>query len=143
MQLNITHLFTDESPFVPFDCSNNRATLGDDAGRLTWQASLETARKLVPPVMETDEQKEAFRGFVCSFGAWSDEEIAAWSDTELEALCLQWIAGDVREAFGDASFEDWDWDQYRADSEAGRIAGRLFIADRGPDAGALFFDISN
>ena len=98
---------------------------------------------MLPAVLDTEEKQEAFRDFVRSAGAWSDEEIAGWSGTELEALCLQWIAGDVREAFGDAEFSDWDWAEYQKDAEAGRIAGRLFVADRGPDAGKLFFDISN
>lgn len=45
MQINITSLI--KSPaFVPFDMSNNAATLGDNAGKLTWGASLECAPRL-------------------------------------------------------------------------------------------------
>lgn len=92
---------------------------------------------------DTDEKREAFRDFVRESGGWNDAEIAAWSDEELNALCLQWIAVDVREAFGDEEFESWDWEAYRADSEAGRVSSRLFIAEPGPEAGAVFFDIGN
>lgn len=84
------------------------------------------------------ERKEAFRDFVKESGGWTVEEIAAWDDTELNALCLQWIAGDVRECFGDADFADWDWAEYEEDCEAGRSPSRFFRAD-----GKVYFDINN
>ncbi len=137
-ELDISRLIS--SPhFVPFDLSNNRATLGDNAGRLTWEASRQAARDIVPPILDTDERREAVRDFVRDAGAWSDAEIAAWSDEELNALCLQWIAGDIREAFGDSEPEAWDWDQYQKDSEAGRFSSRLFKSDDG----RIFFYIGN
>lgn len=137
-ELEISRLIGSDN-FVPFDLSNNRATLGDNAGPLTWNASLEAARSIVPPILDTDERREAFRDFVREAGAWSDEEIAAWDDVELNALCLQWIAGDIREAFGDAEPSEWDWDEYQKDSEAGRVSSRLFkSAD-----GKIYFDIGN
>lgn len=123
-EIEITRLFAEDSPFVPFDLSNNRATLGDNAGELTWQASVECAEEIV--LLGTDELKEAFRDFVRSSGGWDDEEIAAWSDTELNALLLQWIAGDVREAFGDTEFSEWDWDAYKIDAESGSKSSRLY-----------------
>lgn len=129
-ELDITRLIGSDD-FVPFDLSNNRATLGDDAGRLTWEASRQAARDIVPPLLDSEERKEAFRDFVRSAGAWTDDEIKAWSDEELNALLLQWIAGDIREAFGDAEPSEWDWEEYQKDSEAGRIAGRLFKTDEG------------
>ncbi len=136
-ELNITHLFTDESPFVPFDLSNNKATLGDNAGALTWNASKECAAEIV--LLDTDEKKEAFRDFVKDSGGWSEDEIAAWNDTELNALLLQWIAGDVREAFDDTEFNEWDWSDYQDRSEAGSVSSRLFKADDGQ----IYFSISN
>lgn len=143
MQINI-HSLLSAPAFAPFDMSNNRATLGDNAGPLTWSASMECATDAdTPCLLDTEEKREAFRDFVRSSGGWSADEIAAWSEAELYALFLQWVAGDIRECFGDAEFDRWDWAQYQADCEAGRIAGRLFVADRGPDKGALFFDISN
>lgn len=129
-----------DSPcFVPFDLSNNQATLGDDAGRLTWNASKEAARTITPPLLDCDERREAFRDFVRDSGGWTREEIAAWSGEELNALLLQWIAGDIREAFGDASPDEWDWDEYQKDAERGRIVGRLFKAEDGK----IYFSISN
>ncbi len=137
MELNITHLFTEESPFSPFDCSNNRATLGDNAGQLTWQASCETAAQIT--LLDTDDKRQEFRDWVKEFGAWSVEEIAAWSDTELNALLLQFIAGDVREAFGDSDVSEWDWADYEVRAERGSISSNLFKADDG----SIYYSISN
>lgn len=137
-ELDITRIIG-SADFVPFDLSNNRATLGDDAGSLTWQAAREAARDILPPLLDTDEKREAFRDFVRGAGAWSDDEIKSWSDEELNALLLQWIAGDIREAFKDAEPKDWDWAQYREDSEVGRISGRLFKTEDGK----IYFSISD
>jgi hypothetical protein len=137
-ELEITPMLTDpESAFVPFDMSNNRATLGDDAGRLTWEASKECAQEI--DMLNTPGRVEAFREFVSQSGGWSDEETAAMDHDELNALCLQWIAGDIREAFGDAEFSEWDWTAYGEDAGAGRISSRLY---RGDD-GKVYFSIAN
>ena len=74
-EINITRLVGSDD-FVPFDLSNNAATLGANAGQLTWEASKEAARDIAPPLLDTEERKEAFRDFVRDSGAWSDEEIA-------------------------------------------------------------------
>lgn len=138
-ELDITRLFADESAFVPFDLSNNRVTLGDNAARLTWEASVQCSKDTVPPILDTEERREAFRSFVKESGGWSEGEIAAWSDTELNALCLQWIAGDIREAFGDADCADWDWADYQTRAERGSISSRLFKTDDSK----IYFNIGN
>ncbi len=137
MELNITLLFADESAFVPFDLSNNRATLGDNAGQLTWNASRECAEEIT--LLDTDGKRAEFRDYVKSFGAWSEEEIAAWNDNELNALLLQMIAGDVREAFDDAEFSEWDWADYQKRAELGSISGNLFKTDDGQ----VYFYVGN
>ena len=129
MEIEITSLFTGESPFVPFDLSNNRATLGDNAGQLTWNASLECADEVT--LLDTEEKRAAFREFVGDSGGWTREEIAAWSDLDLNALFLQWVAGDVREAFHDAEFSKWDWADYQERAERGSIVGRIWKGDDG------------
>lgn len=129
MDIEITSLFRPDSNFVPFDLSNNRATLGDDAARLTWNASKECAAEIT--LLDSDEKREAFRDFVRDSGGWTREEIAAWSDTELNALFLQWVAGDVREAFHDAEFSKWDWADYQERAERGSIVGRIWKGDDG------------
>lgn len=126
-EIDITSLFAAPS-YDPWNCSNSVANLGDNAGRLTWESSKRAASSLVL----TDDEKAEFRDFVKSSGGWTCEEIDAWDDEELTALCVQWVSGDVREAFGDDlpdDFSEWDWAQYQEDANAGRIAGRIYLHD--------------
>lgn len=123
--------------FDPWNCCNSVANLGDQAGRLTWEASKQSAHLLTL----SEGQKEAFREFVRDSGGWEDEEIATWSDEELTALCVQWVSGDIREDFGDDVSDDpteWDWDAHREDRDAGRASGRLYLS-----GGKLFWSCAN
>ena len=97
--------------FSPWNCYNSIANIGPNAMALTWKASQRAASSLVL----TEGQKEAFRAFVRSSGGWTRDEIEAWSDAELTAICVQWIAADIRECFGDDLPDDpaeWDWADY-------------------------------
>ena len=97
--------------FAPWNCYNSIANLGPGAGKRTWKAS----QRVAPALILTEGQKEAFRAFVRSSGGWNDEETAAFSDKELTAICVQWIAADIRECFGDDLPDDpaeWDWADY-------------------------------
>jgi len=114
------------------DFSASALEIGADAGKVTWQAALEEARDTT--LLQSDEEKDAFRNFISGFGAWSDEEIASWDDDELNALCIQFIAGDMREPRG---FElgkdttDEEWKEYERQIEKGLVSGRLFrVGDR-------------
>lgn len=114
--------------FDPWTCSNSVANLGSNAGRLTWEASKQAARSFTL----SPEQMDAFRSFVGSSGGWDEEEIAAWSDHELTALCVQWIAGDIREGFGDDLPDDpaeWDWSDYQDRAERGSVSSTLYLSD--------------
>lgn len=114
--------------FDPRSCFNSVANLGQNAGKLTWQASRRAASALIL----SEGQKEAFRDRVRSSGGWDDEETAAMSDADLTALCVQWISGDIREGFGDDLPEDpaeWDWAEYQKESEAGHCPSTLYLHD--------------
>lgn len=66
---------------------------------------------------------------IAEFGAWEDEEIAGWSNEEIDALVLQYAAGDLREAQAICpgnGLAGINWRQYDKESEAGTISGRLF-----------------
>lgn len=139
MQLDITAL----ADTVAFRFSASRAELGQNAGQITWNNNREVAAK--PPacdLLDTEEKRDAFRDFVRESGGWTREEIAAWSDAELTALCHQWIMGDIREAGAD-SLGDIDWREYRRDSEAGRISSRLWYTGRKGPRRKYFFCIGN
>jgi hypothetical protein len=122
MEIDITKLFS-EAPLR--DYSASRAELGDDAARVTWGAACEDQEDWLPPL--DADQIANVRRWLQGFGAWSADEIRAMSDDHVRALLLQFIAGDIREAFPNGT-DSPNWERYQADSEAGRIGGRLFPA---------------
>ena len=126
-EIDVSPLF--RSPgFDPWDCSNSCANLGQNAGKLTWQASQRAASALVL----SEGQKDAFRDFVRSSGGWSDEETAAFSDADLTTLCVQWVSGDIREGFGDDLPDDpaeWDWVEYLHMADNGSVPPTLYLHD--------------
>lgn len=118
------------SSIAPRDYSASVAELGADAGRITWTAACEDAREL----FADNFNRESFDAYFSSFGAWTDEELAAHTDEECAALMLQFIACDMREADLDGGaepFTDEWWPQYEAASADGTVSGRFFRADDG------------
>lgn len=134
MELNITRFFREATPM---DYSASKAEIGQNAGADTWRAACDDSADYM--VLDDDEKREAFREFVRSAGAWSEEEIAAWGDAELNALCIQWIAGDMREVpdveMG-PGMSDADWTTYQAHAESGVCSSRIF---RGTDGEIYFY----
>jgi hypothetical protein len=124
-EIDVSPLLASPS-YDPWNCANSAANLGDNARQLTWEASKQAAKGFAL----TPEHQKAFRDFVKSSGGWTREEIDAWDEAELTALCVQWISGDIRDAFGDDLPDDpseWDWEQYKEDCEAGRVSGNLYL----------------
>jgi hypothetical protein len=134
MDINITSLLVLDM----FTFSHSRAEGGQDAGRDTWNASKEDAKDRKPPLLDTPEKLETFREWVGESGGWTREEIAAWDEIECNALFLQWVAGDCREAGAD-TLEDIDWKQYEEDSRAGQVSSNLYRADDGQ----IYFSLSH
>lgn len=118
-ELKITEFFRAADPFT---YSHSIAEGGPHAARHTWQAAKDADFQL----LTTDDERQAFRDHIEGFGAWDAEEIAAMSDNELNALCIQMISGDIREAGLDTELPDWD--AYNANDS---IAGRMFEASDG------------
>lgn len=121
MELNITEFFNTARPAY---YSASAAELGDDAGAITWANAVDAADQW-PDWLNTEDKREEFRTYVRTFGAWTGEEIAAWTDEGLTALLIQFIAGDIREQDGKT------WPEYLADSEAGCVSGNLYRGDDG------------
>lgn len=131
-ELDITEFFNNAAPM---DYSASVAEIGNDAGPSTWQAAIEDSAEY--SILDNDEKRELFRKFVRGFGAWDDSEIAAWTDVELNALCLQCISGDMREAGLHADMSDDEWTEYgENENTAGRIYGGILTTD-----GRVYFDI--
>lgn len=110
--------------------SGSIAELSQNAGAQTWAECNDKAEEWTP--LDTEEKRETFRAFVKSSGDWSAEEIAQWSGSELQALCIQWIAGDAREC--DIDGQDLDsinWDRVRQDQENGQSPSSLYMGDDG------------
>lgn len=126
MELDITRFFTEA---CPMDYSASAAELGQDAGKITWSAAVEDAAEY--SILPDDAARDAFRDHVKGFGAWDDDEIAAWSNDELNALCMQMIAGDIRDVRRDMEPDNWDWTEYYRLSEKGQISGRMCQGDDG------------
>lgn len=123
MEIDITAFFENAAPA---DYSASPFELGQDAGRITWNAAKQDSADYV--LIQTDEQREAFRAHVKGFGAWDDAEIAAWDDTELNALFIQLISGDMREADLHADMTDDEWVAYETDENA---VGNIYRGDDG------------
>jgi hypothetical protein len=120
MEINITQLFQSDD-YTPMDYSASIAELGNNAGKITWNNAMEG-----PVFLDTPEKIEALREYVKGFGAWSDEEIATWNGTECNALFLQFVSGDIREAGLDTDSPDWK--EYESNDS---INHNIFLGDDG------------
>lgn len=138
-------MYIDITSLLELDCfplSHSAAEGGDNAGRNTWNASKEQAKET--PLLDTEEKLEAMREFARSSGGWTREEVEAWSADEVNALFLQWIAGDVRQSpaveGGRAdSLSEIDWEEYEIQASEGRISSNL---SKGDD-GRIYFYLGN
>lgn len=132
MEINIT-------PLLNMDCfslSHSQAEGGENAGKNTWQASQAKAQEI--KLLDTPEKLEAMRDFARSSGGWDQEEVTAWNENEVNALFLQWIAGDCRELGAD-SLQDIDWQEVEEMQSAGQAPSNLFRSD----SGEIFFYLGN
>lgn len=115
MELNITSIINNANPF---NYSASMAELGENAGKITWDAATCDADTLLSGECF---DREAYDTFFKGFGAWDKDERDAMSDTDFRALMLQFIAGDMREANIHANMTDEEWAEYEASDNAGRI----------------------
>ena len=125
MELIITKFFNEATPSY---YSASRIELGDDAGAITWANAMDASEDY--NLLDTDEKREAARAHFAAYGAWTEEEIAAWSDAELNAITLQDISAAIRDVPG-MDQSSWDWAEYEKQAEAGQVSGALFRGDTG------------
>lgn len=132
MELDISRFVEDNDMF---DFAHSEAEHGGPpgtAGKATWEAALAVSDPDEHPeaYFVTADNREEIEAWVRDFGAWEREEIAAWSDRELNALLVQFIAGDMRE------YEEWleHAGEHGDDDEP---PGRIMPKDGG--AGFLFY----
>lgn len=132
MEINITGIFYTGRAHL---YSASAAELGEDAGKITWANALAYSNK--HRMLDTEDELEAFRAFVKDTGGWTQEEISHWTNHELNALFVQFVAGDIREAGLETPFPDWE--QYQEDAEAGRVSSRIFKSEDNQ----VFYNIGN
>lgn len=123
MELDITDFFDNADAF---DYSASIAERGEHAGRITWGNAVADSKRFMMP--DSPDKFAAVCDFLAGFGAWKREELEAMPATELNALLIQFIAGDIR------GFEDVagaDWSEYTRLCEAGVCSGRMYQGDDG------------
>lgn len=134
LEVDVTRLIAGE--LEPAMISGSIAELGRDAAQFTWRNAKEGAKRLLKPA-----ERDVARDYFAEFGAWSRAELAAMSATEIDALVLQYAAGDLRElqdlAPGDG-VGGIDWQEAETLAERGTCGGNLF-----PHNGRLFISLSN
>ncbi len=69
-----------------------------DAALITWQNALKHSHDNSTGyiLLTNEEEREAFRTMLEREGGWTREDIDKWSDVELNAICLQWVASKIR-----------------------------------------------
>ena len=141
MEIDITDFVTHGETW---GFSGSVMTHGANAGPDTWAASKEQAKR--EPMLTTEEQLQAMRDFALSSGGWDEEGVAKWDADELNALLIQWIAGDMREnGMDECDIADFDWAAHQREVEFGEVCGRIYRVDveGHPLFGRIFFDLSN
>ena len=118
LEIDVTK-FLEEEDAMRYSASI--AEIGDNAGPVTWGNA---KRKAAAWQVINPDNVEDFLKFVRSSGGWNDEEIAAWLPVEVQALAIQWIAGDWREA-GEPTTDE-EWAEYEAEAQEGRNVGSFF-----------------
>ena len=131
MELNITRYFEENDPYY---MSGSIANLGSNVGRITWENSCNASDGAL---LTTEEMRQNARDWFGDAGAWDEEEINTWSNTELEALILQFAAGDINEMIY-AYESDYDDDDdlslieiiaaINADSDYDNLTGRIYTS---------------
>lgn len=122
MYLNITRFFNEAGMI---DYSASAAEIGQDVGKVTWQAALDDTAEW--NLLTNAAELEAFADYAENTGGWTGEEIDRMSNQELQALCIQFVAGWIREAFPDGTeaLSNTDWWHYKERLQQGECSGML------------------
>jgi len=123
LELDITHMVEEDGDEMPL-LSGSVAELGPNAGTLTWDNSKRYAD--AHPLLKTPEQIQEAKDYLKGFGAWSGEEIAGWSDAEVQAMVVQNIAARIRE------MEHFDtYEAFKKAAQQGSVSGEIYKGDDG------------
>lgn len=128
MEINITQFFNEADAY---EYSASRFERGENAGQVTWSNANEKANE--EPMLTSPDELQAMRDWAKASGGWNKEEIAEWSDAELNALFVQLISGDMREIENLCTTDEGetDWIEYERLANQGTISGCLYRGDSG------------
>lgn len=130
MELNITKFFNEA---CAKDYQASIAEIGENAARDTWQAAIDDS----PVYMfVNDDTRDDIQAHFRAYGAWSEDEIKAWSDIELNAILIQDIAGSIREF---RELAEGDWEEWEELCNAGTCSSRLFGGDLSVNGEIYFY----
>lgn len=124
--LEITDFFNNAAPM---DYAASVAEIGANAGAYTWRAACDDSPDY--PILRDDSTLEAFREFVINNGGWSEREVREFTATELNALAIQWVAGDMRECDIGPDSTPADWAEYELRANDGIVPSRIWRDDDG------------
>lgn len=130
MELNITKFFNET---CAKDYQASVAEIGQDAGVITWSAAIDDSEDYM---FVTEDNKEEIQSHFRDYGAWTQEEIEAWSDIELNAILIQDIAGAMREF---QELAECNWELWQELCEEGTCSSRLFGGDLSVDGEIYFY----
>jgi hypothetical protein len=122
MEIDVTHMVEDSDSMI--ELSGSRMEHGADAAQVTWNNALDYG--MGQPLLKTEEERDAARAHFREYGAWSEEEIAAWDEAALQGIMCQDVAAAIREL----EVLD-DFSNYEKLVEEGVLSGRLFKGDDG------------
>lgn len=118
-EYDVSHLEMEDCGMM----SGSIAELGEGAGRITWNNSVQMGK--AHPLV-TEEDADEIRDYYREFGAWDDEEIDAWTLEDLNGMVTQEAAAAFRE------YERFDsYEEYQTAAEAGQVSGNLYRDDSG------------
>jgi hypothetical protein len=124
MEIDITSLLELDA----WELSHSAAEGGWTSARDCWQASQLAAEEHC--LLDSDDKLQAMREFARSSGGWTKAEIDRWTPTEINALFLQWVAGDIRQLGAD-SLDEIDWVKAEGLQGEGLAPSNMYKGDNG------------
>ena len=122
MEIDITDFFNGADPF---EFAHSKMEGGAQAGHNTWRAAQTAAPEW--NLLKTPDELETFKRYLISAG-YSDPDPR---DDDLQALFIQWISGDIREADLSPDSNAGEWREYEKRASNGEVPGNLFRTDGG------------
>jgi hypothetical protein len=129
----IIKAFAEDNEADPYYLSGSIMNLGANAASSTWKNSLRVGRAYTIGA----EGEAAIRDHFTAYGAWAEDEIAAWDTLDLVGLIVQECAAAVNEIHNWCDRNDADYDDLweaikivQDDPEASEaVSAKIYMTD--------------